>query len=271
MGFGNLGTGHIAPGERRLVQRLASIGELTVFDVGAYQGDYSISVRAFCSDAKVWSFEPHPETYKRLKEASDRSDFLAFNLAMSDAPGKLPLHDYASIAHTSGSAHASLQAGVVDRLHGAQVADVDVEVTTVDAFMTAMGIGHLSLLKIDAEGYELAILRGAHHAIDSGQVNVVQYEFNEMNVMSRVFFKDFYDALPRFSFYRMLTDGLVPIGHYRPRTHELFFLQNVVAIRDRFEGRTNFDLLGLRAGAMGSLRVWFERAATVAPLRLPVA
>jgi len=43
-----------------------------------------------------------------------------------------------------------------------------------------------------------------------------------MNVMSRVFFKDFYAALPGFSFFRMTTDGLAPMGPYQPRTHELF-------------------------------------------------
>jgi len=53
-----------------------------------------------------------------------------------------------------------------------------------------------------------------------------------MNVMSRVFFKDFYAALPGFSFFRMTTDGLAPMGPYQPRTHELFILQDVVAIRD---------------------------------------
>jgi len=53
-----------------------------------------------------------------------------------------------------------------------------------------------------------------------------------MNVMSRTFFIDFYDAPPGFTFYRMLVDGLAPIGAYRPRTHDVFFLQNIVAIRE---------------------------------------
>jgi len=90
----------------------------------------------------------------------------------------------------------------------------------------------LQLLKVDAEGHELAILRGAQRAIRSGVVDIVQFEFNEMNVTSRVFFKDFYEVLPGFSFHHMVVDGLAPMGTYRPRTHELFILQNVVAIRD---------------------------------------
>jgi hypothetical protein len=29
----------------------------------------------------------------------------------------------------------------------------------------------------------------------------------------------------------LVSDGLAPVGEYRARTHELFFLHNVVAIR----------------------------------------
>ena len=107
--------------------------------------------------------------------------------------------------------------------------------TTVDAFMAAHDIERIAMLKVDAEGHELAILRGARQAIERKAVDIVQFEFNEMNVMSRVFFRDFYDALPDFTFYRMASNGLAPMGPYQPRTHELFILQNIVAIRDGFD------------------------------------
>jgi hypothetical protein len=67
----------------------------------------------------------------------------------------------------------------------------------------------------------------------------VQFEFNEMTVMSRVYFKDFYEALPGFSFHHMLVDGLAPMGPYQPRIHELFILQNVIAIRDDLDYRAS--------------------------------
>lgn len=53
-----------------------------------------------------------------------------------------------------------------------------------------------------------------------------------MNVVSRVFLHDFYEALPRYSYCRMVVDGLAPLGSYRARTDELFFSHNLVAIRD---------------------------------------
>ncbi len=235
MGFGNPTGSQIAAGEERLMQQLVAITEPCVFDVGAYIGEYASRLRHVCPGAKIWAFEPNPSTFAQLRQAAQRDGFTAVNVGLSDRPGTAQLIDHATSANDFGSVHASLHPGVIDGIHHAQPAEVRVEITTVDAFMESEHVPRLNLLKVDAEGHELAILRGAKHAIMSGKVDVVQFEFNEMNVMSRVFFRDFYEVLPSFTFYRMVTDGLVPIGKYQPRTHELFSLQNIVAIRDNFD------------------------------------
>jgi FkbM family methyltransferase len=238
LGVGNPITDLIGSGEDRFLHRLAAVGELTVFDVGAHLGDYSARLLQLRPSARIWCFEPHPGTFKRLIALAENSGFTAVNVGFSDAPGRVPLYDYAATAE-SGSSHATLHADVIEGIHYGQATEVEVEVTTIDLYMESERIPHLNLLKVDAEGHELAILRGAQRAIKSGKVDVVQFEFNEMNVMSRVFFRDFYEALPGFSFYRMVVDGLVPIGAYQPRTHELFILQNVIAIRDQLEYRSS--------------------------------
>lgn len=233
MGVGNPSTEVISASENRLLSRLASLPELTVFDVGAHVGEYASQLRKLCPSAKIWAFEPHPASFRELRGAAQREGFIAVDVALSDSSGSAALYDHATVA--VGSAHASLHAGVIERIHHGQSTVHDVQVTTIDDFMTGNEIGHVNLLKVDAEGHELAILRGARQAIASSEIDVVQFEFNEMNVMSRVFFKDFYDVLPGFSFYRMVSDGLVPVGAYHARTHELFILQNIVAIRDSVE------------------------------------
>lgn len=235
MGFGNLSGSRIAAGEERLMRQLVAIPEPCVFDVGAYIGEYASRIRHFYPGAKIWAFEPNPSTFAQLQQAAQRDRFTAVNVGFSDRPGAAQLYDYATSAGDFGSVHASLHPGVIDGIHHAQPAEVRVEITTIDAFMASEKVPHVNLLKVDAEGHELAVLRGAKRAIVSGKVDVVQFEFNEMNVMSRVFFRDFYEVLPSFTFYRMVTDGLVPIGRYRPRTHEIFSLQNIIAIRDNFD------------------------------------
>lgn len=237
MGVGNPTDEMIVAAEEKFLRRLAAIGPLTVFDVGAHLGEYATRIRRLNPDARIWAFEPHPGTFQRLSAAAAEAGFTAVNSGLSDRAGHVQLYDHAT-GDGSGSAHATLHANVIETIHHDIATAVEVDVTTVDAFMAAHGIDHVNLLKVDAEGHELPILRGAQRAIASGSVDVVQFEFNEMNVMSRTFFKDFYEALPGFSFYRMVVDGLAPIGAYRPRTHELFILQNVVAIRDDLSYRS---------------------------------
>ncbi len=235
MGVGNPAIDVISGSEDRFLRRLSTLERLDVFDVGAHVGEYASHLMQMCPAARIWSFEPHPGSYRQLSEAASRAGFTAVNKGLSDRPGLAQLYDHAESAAGVGSAHASLHAQVIEGIHHGQAAAVEVELTTVDEFMESKQIRHLNLLKVDAEGHELAILRGAHRGIIGGQIDLVQFEFNEMNVMSRVFFKDFYDVLPGFSFYRMVVNGLAPMGGYEPRTHELFILQNVVAMRDDLE------------------------------------
>ncbi|MDQ5950777.1 MAG: hypothetical protein QG639_53, partial [Patescibacteria group bacterium] len=92
-------------------------------------------------------------------------------------------------------------------------------------------IKSIDLLKIDAEGNELAVLKGCKHLLEKNKVQIVQFEFNETHAYSHVLVKDFYDVLPSFEFYRLLPNAAIKLGHYRPLTHELFGFQNIVAVR----------------------------------------
>jgi FkbM family methyltransferase len=240
MGVGSPTSALVMPAETRFLQSLGQLGTCNVFDVGAHVGEWAILLRRFSPNARIWSFEPHPGSYRQLTEAAQASGFTAVNLGLSDRRGTLQLYDYqgASASGTgAGSSHASVHPEVFSDIHHGEATAVEVEVTTVDDFLDSAGIDHLTLLKIDAEGHELAILRGATRALTAGRISIVQFEFNEMNVISRVFFRDFYEALPAFDFFRMVVDGLAPMGAYQPRTHELFIPQNVVAIRSGLEGR----------------------------------
>jgi len=237
MGMGHPNSELIDASEERFMRSLSVLGPINVFDVGGHTGEFAARLSQVCPEATIWSFEPHPRSYAELAQTAAASGFTPIQLGLSDVAGKMRLYDYPGAGDQPGSAHASLHAGVFTDIHHGDSVELEVEVDTVDALLEARGIEHLTLLKVDAEGHELAILRGAKTAIEAGRIDVVQFEFNEMNVMSRVFFRDFYDALPGFLFYRMVVDGLAALGEYRPRSHELFIWQNVVAIRADFQGR----------------------------------
>ena len=75
------------------------------------------------------------------------------------------------------------------------------------------------------------VLKGAKALLASESIEIIQFEFNKMNVFSRTFMHDFFVLLPKFRFFRMVQDGLVALGEYNPGSWELFGYQNIVCFR----------------------------------------
>jgi hypothetical protein len=70
--------------------------------------------------------------------------------------------------------------------------------------------------------------------LQENRIDIIQFEFGEMNIASRVFFKDFYDLLSgQYHLYRLLPNGLLPLEPYNARRHEIFIYQNIIAINRR--------------------------------------
>lgn len=208
---------------------LAKQKNLTVMDVGANQGDYSTTLKGICPDATIYAFEPHPKTFEALQRGAGAHGYHAFNIGFGDRKGRMQLFDRQS--ESDGSQHATLYREVIEEIHKTPVAAVDVEISTIDAFVAENELQRITLLKIDTEGHELSVLQGAADTIQKGMIDLIQIEFNEMNTVSRVFFRDFHALLTGYDFYRMLPDGLLPIRRYQPVYCELFAFQNLVLVR----------------------------------------
>lgn len=215
-------------GERKFLQLFSIwMADPVVLDVGANIGNYASLIKALMPEATVYAFEPHPGTFERLHQRALAGGYKSFNLGCSDAEGILRLYDYEG---KNGSSHASMYRSVIEDIRKSRSECLDVRVTTVDSFVSAEAIQRVNLLKIDTEGHELKVLQGALLTLHNQMVDVIHFEFNEMNAVSRVFFKDFIDLLPEYYFFRMLPDGLYRLRQYSPLEHELFGFQNIVAI-----------------------------------------
>jgi hypothetical protein len=68
--------------------------------------------------------------------------------------------------------------------------------------------------------------------INGGNIKIIQFEFNEMNIVSRVFLKDFYQILKAYKIYRLCETELIPLFHY-DSINEIFKFQNIIAIHDK--------------------------------------
>ena len=220
----------VASGELRFLKLFVErFPGAIIFDIGANVGRYATLVMKLNPTAIVHAFEPHPTAFGLLKAAAAEHGFTPHQVALGEEPGNVVLFDK---VNENGSEHASLYRDVIERVHHKNACQITVPCQTVDRMARKLRVKHINLLKIDVEGHELQVLRGASGTLKKKIVDVIQFEFNEMNVFSRTFFKDFSDYLVGFRFYRLLPDSVLDLGEYSPRSHEIFAFQNVVCVRE---------------------------------------
>lgn len=128
---------------------------MQVVDIGAHIGLFSaVSSQLVGAAGKVISFEPTPGTYKILSETlrlSGCQNVNAVQAAVSEKPGKATFY----ISNVEGCNSNSL----VNNKDNEELNKFDVELVTIDSLVTKYGIKP-NLIKIDAEGAELDVLKG---------------------------------------------------------------------------------------------------------------
>lgn len=124
-------------------------------DVGASTGWFSVAIAAAGFD--VVAFEPNVNPFRRLLEncALNEVEIDARNQAVSDANGEASLFFNAGLPLTSG---ASLNKADCLRPSGEAI----VKTVRLDDAIT----GSPKLIKVDVEGHEMAVLRGAGKLIE---------------------------------------------------------------------------------------------------------
>jgi FkbM family methyltransferase len=133
-----------------------------VLDVGANVGQYALELRRWGYRGRIVSFEPLSSPFLALRERADRDDrWDAVRVGLGERSETLQMHVAANKA-------ASSSILPMLRLHrdvapqAAYVAVEDVEVRRLDDLLGAHRQDARSiLLKIDVQGYEAAVIRGA--------------------------------------------------------------------------------------------------------------
>jgi FkbM family methyltransferase len=172
-------------------------------DVGANLGWYSVLLdRLSEPGARIFAFEPDPQCYGLLLEnlrANRTTHVTALAIALGDAPGTAELHRYKASnngRHTLRPASASGGTALV-------------KVDTLRSFWDSHRLGDapIRLLKIDVEGFEYFVLRGAGELLRRCACVLLEYNANDLSA-------SLLELLARFGFRTMAFVGaeLVPVS-----------------------------------------------------------
>ncbi|KPF71955.1 hypothetical protein IP88_10380 [alpha proteobacterium AAP81b] len=152
------------PHVTRFLLSVTHPGEVFV-DIGANIGYYSIlgGWRVW-PDGQVWSFEPQPDLYAMLSDNMMVNGFSAMarrhRVALSDRPGTAEMRIFEGYlaASTLRSPSADFIAHT-EQETGRKSSTLTVPLVRLDDIMR--DVPAIDVMKIDAEGYEPAIIRGA--------------------------------------------------------------------------------------------------------------
>ncbi len=142
-------------------------------DVGANVGYYSLLALSAHPDVHVTAFEPSPFNLKRLeRNLRINDDFLnrceVLHAAASATEGRATLYCPDPVAESGWNKLVSIDA------ENARTEQHDVPLLTLD-----QTVRDATILKIDVEGHEHEVLKGAHRLLSSRSLRTVCIEINE--------------------------------------------------------------------------------------------
>lgn len=147
----------------------------TVVDVGANQGQFAVAVSRFYPRARIYSFEPVPDTFQKLKAfTAHMSQIEVFNFGLGSDTGNI---DFYQNEHSHASSALRISDIQVKELpETAHTHTITVPIKRLDEVAKSFHFEkqNPTLLKLDVQGFEKEVLNGAQQFID--QVDYLLFE-----------------------------------------------------------------------------------------------
>ena len=176
------------PAMVKLIKAVARDSAVSL-DIGANIGCTAI----LCSELsrKVYAFEPSPTTYQFLEENIARAglkNVVPQNFGLGTESGEFPL-TYAQTNRSGGFVSNTTRASTGHTVE-------KIIIRQLDEVLKSYPISKVDFIKIDVEGFEGHVLRGAKHTLISHRP-VVVLELNHwcLNAFQRTSIPDFFDQL----------------------------------------------------------------------------
>ncbi len=147
-------------GEVKFLQSIAKEG-ITAVEVGAHIGITAVAIaKKIGEKGKLYCFEPVSEYFDILKKNVDSNrlnNVELFRLGVADKVGRRDFYKDGGASRITATKASG---------------NVRIATTTLDIFLTQLGINKVDLLNMDCEGSELLVLRGAERILKNSQAGI---------------------------------------------------------------------------------------------------
>ena len=175
--------------QKNLNKILLKLNLKTVFDVGAHKGEFASNILNYSKYLKIYAFEPQSEIYLELKRRFRQStNIFIFNKALSDKNKKKKLNINIKTSTSTFSKYnkdsywRKLKDFLLTGSNKSSFIKTEiVNVISVDSFCKKKKIDRIDLLKIDTEGHEAEVLRGANKMLKKNiRYILIEFHFSKI-------------------------------------------------------------------------------------------
>lgn len=206
------GYDHGVQNQVKTIRKLLGQTPNLAIDIGANVGAWTVQLRKTFPNLEVHMFEPANSLFNQLNTRFFEDDLIyVLPFAVSDERGKGCLYFDKDRPELT-----SLTKRRLDHfnIYFDRSENVDV-ICFEDYWNINLERRDIDFIKIDVEGYELAVLRGMGQAINF--IKVIQFEFGGTCIDTKTYFQDFWYFFEEHNFeiYRFTFLGLFRIATYR--------------------------------------------------------
>jgi FkbM family methyltransferase len=146
-----------------------------IFDIGAYIGEVTSIYKNIFPQSVIYCFEPFPDSFQKLKKLCTDSSIAAYQIAMSDKQGTAVLNINTDLSCNSlfPRPDDGFRYYAKDSQNTRQI---EVDTTTLDNFCEKTKISTIDILKIDVEGAETKVLKGASGLLSNQAIKLIYTE-----------------------------------------------------------------------------------------------
>ncbi len=148
---------------------------MTFIDVGANIGAYTLFAgKRVGLEGKVIAFEPQAETFNRMVEnieLNELTNIIAKQIAVGETSGKVEI---VKDTDTSKSYTRIMRSTIDQDSHDPNICAINM--ISLDNYVCSHKLIKIDYLKIDVEGFELHILKGAKHILEKLIPSIIQVE-----------------------------------------------------------------------------------------------